>query len=297
MIHLDAHGNIHPSSRQQLAYASRYKDVIILVHGWNNTEHTARRTYRTWFPTAPAPIVRLHWPATLIGGSTSEPTTDNPAAIVKNQLTLLANLTGYYRMRKRAAHIGKTGVAALLRTLLQHGVRCHVVGHSFGALATISALHAITTTDTFVGSATLCLAACSHYVFAKRYDGNHDGAYRNLAVTSRLRAPILVVHSKNDAMLTIPYAVASRLAGQEAVFAGRATDRYGALGVNGALNTPEARTLPYSRAARLAQPGITNVPAHELLTQHNNLTRLNLPEFLAELIQNTRRIYTEPIGV
>lgn len=288
MIRLDARGNIHPSSRQELARASREADVIIAVHGWNTTEQAARRTYRTWFPAAPARLIKIHWPAALIARSEPEASHPPPVAHMKNQFALLANLTGYYRMRKRAAHIGKTGLAAALRTLLERGARCHVVGHSFGALATIAAIHAITKTAPFHGSATLCLAACSHFVFAKQYDGIHDGAYRNLATTRHLRAPILVVHSKNDSLLTIPYALASRVAGQEAVFAGSATDRYGALGVNGALRTPEARTIPFSRAARLAQPGITNVPAHELLTQHSNLSRLNLPAFMKQLIETTR---------
>lgn len=281
MIRFDALGNIQSGSAQHLAHVSNASDVIILVHGWNVSEHVARRTYQTWFPNAPVPIIGVHWPASLINAGT-------PTADIKHQLTMLANLTGYYRMRKRAAHIGKAGLAALIQALLQRGVRCHIVGHSFGALAVIAAIHEITKHTLFHGSATVCLAACSHFVFAEQYDDIHDGAYRNLAVTPNLRAPLLVVHSKNDALLTVPYALASRLAGQEALFAGTALDRYGALGVNGALRTPEARTIPYSRAARLAQPGITNVPAHELIQNHSNLTRLNLPVFIEELITTTK---------
>lgn len=287
MIRFDANGNIHPSSHQQINATFSEPNVVILVHGWNVTEITARRTYQTWFPTGPAPIIKVHWPATLINMDKLKTANHSSALGVPGQLAMLANLTGYYRMRKRAVQIGRNGLAPMVKRLLQNGVRCHIVGHSFGALAVIAAVHAVTEAMTYRGSITTCLAACSHYVFAHQYDGIHDGAYRHLATTPQLRAPLLVVHSKNDTVLNIPYALASRLASHEAVFAGTALDRYGALGVNGALRTPEARTIPYSRAARLAQPGITNVPAHELLTQHSNLTRLDLPQFMTELIRTT----------
>ena len=175
-----------------------------------------------------------------------------------------------------------------MHTLLARGVRCHLVGHSFGALAVIAAVHEVTRTRHFVGSATLCLAACSHYVFATKYDGVHNGAYRTLAISPQVRGPILVVHSKNDSVLRVPYALASRLASHEAVFVGGTHDRYGALGANGAQHTPEAAQLPLDRVARLARPGITNVPAHDVLTSHGNLAPLQLGTVLPVLIERLR---------
>lgn len=286
MIRLGAYGNIHPSSFQKLASYTYESDVIVLVHGWNNTEHVARRAYATWFPSSPVSVVGIHWPATAV--TIPEDQIEVRGTSVGRNLDPLANLSAYFQMRKRATQVGETGLATVIHALSSGGTRVHLVGHSFGALAVIAALHRVTETHNFRGSAILCLAACSHFVFARQYDGVHDGTYRELATRTTMQAPLLVMHSHNDTILKGPYAVASRLAGHEAMMVGSATDRFGALGVNGARSTPEARSLPFVHAARNARPGITNVPVHNVVFHHSGVAALNLPAFTKQLIHTIR---------
>lgn len=316
---INTNGQLAVGSRQRLTNIPAGSDVIIVVHGWNVAAHTARRAYRTWLAGYRGLVIPVYWPASMINASEPVPTFEHFSQLPTEELAVLpteplehvatrigqttgarrplqeglrqlANLSSYFHIRKRAVRIGQVGLANMVHTLLARGVRCHLVGHSFGALAVIAAVHEVIRTRAFIGSATLCLAACSHYVFATKYDGVHHGAYREVATSPLVRAPIIVIHSKNDPVLRVPYALASRLASHEAVFVGGAHDRYGALGANGALHTPEARQISLDRIARLAQPGITNVPAHDIVASHSNLAPLKLGTVLEELIQTLREL-------
>lgn len=313
------HGQLAVGSRQRLDAFPTGSDVVILVHGWNVPAHTARRAYRTWVAGYTGPTIPVYWPASLLHTPPPadalqtieqlplEERIDLPPEPVEHVaerlgqttgakrplqegLRQLANLSSYYLIRKRAVLIGETGLANMLHSLLARGVRCHIIGHSFGALAVIAALHEVVRTREFYGSALLCLAACSHYVFATKYDGVHNGAYHALATSPLVRGPIFVVHSKNDPVLRVPYALASRLASHEAAFVGGTHDRYGALGANGALSTPGVMQLPINRVAQFARPGITNVPAHDVLSSHGNLAPLRLGTLLSTLIDTLRGV-------
>ena len=156
----------------------------------------------------------------------------------------LLNYVTYYKMKERAGNVGRRGVAALLKQIrtAQPTVRIHLVGHSFGCrVVTASLLGTEDGVAVNVDSMSLLQAAFSHNSFALDYDGSSDGFFRLVvAPARRVLGPTMITYTKNDRAVGIAYPLASRLAGQVASALGDADDKYGALGRNGAVKTPEA---------------------------------------------------------
>ena len=150
---------------------------------------------------------------------------------VGNAVTSLLNITTYYEMKKRAGMIGDRGLAPLIDELAEHpGVeRIFLVGHSFGArLVTAAAMHSHTAK---LHGMFLLQAAFSHNAFSGK------GHFRRVVnPTRRIVGPIVITHTPNDRAVGRSYAIASRISGDDAADVGDATDKYGGLGCNGALN-------------------------------------------------------------
>jgi hypothetical protein len=157
----------------------------------------------------------------------------NPARLAK----LLLNTTTYYTMKARAGAVGEHGVAPLLNGL--DGVRLHLAGHSFGAR--VMAMAAATTVAP-VHSVSFLQGAFSHHGLAAA-DPAHDrvdGMFRPMLERGTLHGPVVVTHTANDKAVRLAYAIASRVARQAGTAIGDASDPYGGLGANGAVDTVEA---------------------------------------------------------
>ena len=157
-------------------------------------------------------------------------------AIQANALQLL-NFVTYYQMKERAGLVGSTGVNRVLRTLRarQPGLKLHLIGHSFGGrLVTAATTGADGQAPVGVTTLTLWQAAFSHYGFAQRYDGEHDGFFRGVVTSHDVAGPTLISHTRNDEAVGYLYPLASLLAGQVASLVGGPDDLYGGLGSNGA---------------------------------------------------------------
>jgi pimeloyl-ACP methyl ester carboxylesterase len=154
------------------------------------------------------------------------------------------NLITYYKMKARAGTVGRKGLAPVLREVKEEvpGIKIHLVGHSFGGrLVAATALgESRTATVLPVDSMTLLQAAFSHNAFARDWEGSRDGYYRDVYDESRIVGPTLVTYTSNDKANRLAYPLASRLARQVAAAFGDANDKFGAIGANGAQNTPEA---------------------------------------------------------
>jgi hypothetical protein len=190
----------------------------------------------------------------------------------------LLNLTTYYTMKARAGDVGVHGVAPILAAVAAEapGVRLHLAGHSFGARVVAAA---VTSGDTAVHTLTLLQGAFSHHALARDYDGRgRDGLFRSiLAPTSRVVGTVLVTHTPNDRAVGIAYAVASRLARQQASGLGGPGDLYGGIGRNGALCTPEVA----EPAGRLDEVGasygfgggrVHNLESSRYISSHSAVT-------------------------
>ncbi len=188
----------------------------------------------------------------------------------------LLNLGTYYEMKGRAGDVGSTGVADLLSDLraANPDLRIHLAGHSFGA-RTVSAAARAGDKALPVASVSLLQAAFSHFSFADNWEPGKDGLFRSVLATQRVSGPIVVTHTRNDRAVGVAYAIASRVAGQVAQGVGDAGDKYGGLGRNGALKTPEAtsgRLLPAGAAPYDLQPGrVHNLLADEFISNHGDV--------------------------
>jgi hypothetical protein len=136
-------------------------------------------------------------------------------------------------MKDRAGHVGGTGVAAMLRRLVDASPdsRLHLVGHSYGCKVVLSALCNGPAPGRPVESVLLLQPALSCLCFATDADGKgHAGGYR--AALERTRQPIMTTFSSHDIPLTQLFHWAVRRASDlgEAVIAGAPPSRYAALG-------------------------------------------------------------------
>jgi hypothetical protein len=124
---------------------------------------------------------------------------------------------------------------------------------------------------------TLLQAAFSHNGFAKNYfGGNKDGFFRSVVTGRRITGPILVTFTRNDKAVGTAYPIASRLNGESGAALGDATDRYGGIGRNGALFTPEsigAMLWPNGGAAAYAfKPGrVYNLNSDKFISNHGDV--------------------------
>lgn len=189
----------------------------------------------------------------------------------------VANYTTYYEMKQRAGMVGATGVAPLLRRLRERapGLRLHLAGHSFGGRLVTAAAHGLPAGTPAV-TMTLLQAAYSHNGLASRYDGVHDGAFREVLSQARISGPVLITHTKNDRAVGIAYPLASRISRQQAAALGDRDDPYGGMGRNGAQRTAEAEgrddALHAVGAPYSLQPGfVYNLNADDFIRDHGDV--------------------------
>jgi hypothetical protein len=154
-----------------------------------------------------------------------------------------ANLVTYYQMKKRAGIVGTSGLAPVLAEVRRRfpGLKLHLAGHSFGGrLVTAAAAGTAGSGPLPASTLSLLQAAFSHYGFAQNFRGSgRNGFFRAVLGDARVTGPMVITHTRNDRAVGIAYALASRLAGQNASALGDENDPYGGLGSNGAQDTPE----------------------------------------------------------
>ncbi|NUR28171.1 MAG: hypothetical protein HOV83_20405, partial [Catenulispora sp.] len=147
-------------------------------------------------------------------------------------------------------------------------------------------------------SATLIQGAFSHYGFARKWDGAHDGLFRPALVGGRLTGPMVVTYSHHDEVLGIAYALASRMAHQAdsalGPIGGR-HDKFGALGSNGALATPESVWAPMEafggQEYAFIAGAVTNLDASAYIPGHTHISSDEVGKAIMAAI-NTNEIGT-----
>jgi hypothetical protein len=203
---------------------------------------------------------------------------------IRNAAVNLANVTTYYIMKDRAGLVGSIAVCQALDRIQTSmpTVRIHLIGHSFGCRVVTSAA---ATAAKPVASMTLLQAAFSHNSFSPDYDDTHKpGFFRGVIVDKKVSGPILISHSVKDMAVGLAYAIASRIARQNASAIGDASDPYGGLGRNGAQNTKEAieGDLQGSAATYKFASHIYNLNADTIITAHSDIVK---PEVANALLQ------------
>lgn len=316
-IHFDANGELRGASGW---LPDGIANLLVLCHGWNNTAEEARELYQGLLrlvSAGPVPercaAALVFWPSKqfaeagpeLMGRLRPEMFDAEDGAAVLARLCerewfeLLAppfprlredaqgaaglggtmrrigNLASYYVMKDRAGVVGRRGLAQWLSGL-PGDVRLHLVGHSFGARLCTAAAQVCG-----ADSLTLLQAAFSHFAFAEKFDGVNDGAFRDVITGRKVRGAIAITHSRHDRAVGLAYAVASRIAGQNASALGGPEDEFGGLGRNGARRTPEAIECQCTRS-QIAVAAVHNIRADEFIQGHSDVVKPEVAALIAQ---------------
>jgi predicted alpha/beta hydrolase family esterase len=189
----------------------------------------------------------------------------------------IANYATYYQMKARAGTVGRTGVALMLARIRERRpeLPLHLVGHSFGGRLVAAAAAALEPSSTPV-TMLLLQAAFSHNGFARKFDGEHDGAFRTVIDERRVSGPIVITHTKNDNAVGVAYPLASRIAFDAAAALGDENDPYGGLGRNGAQRTQEATPgvlCDLDGSYTFTAGAIFNLRADKFIMDHSDVTK------------------------
>jgi hypothetical protein len=165
---------------------------------------------------------------------------------IKDGVRGALNVITYGKMKDRAGVVGELGVYPWLRTLQDQfpATRLHLAGHSFGGRVMASALAQGTNASALrVHSVALLQAAFSQFAFASHSPTiGKDGFFRAaLAPPRRLTGVGFATHSKRDKAVGLAYPIASKFRGDNAAGIGGPESEFGAIGSNGAQDTPEAQ--------------------------------------------------------
>jgi len=206
----------------------------------------------------------------------------------------LANYATYYTMKRRAGHVGAKGLNGLLGWIRHSApsLRIHLVGHSFGARAVTAAVNGAKTIAPF--SLTLLQGAFSHNGFACQFDGNRHGFFRTVIDDGRVSGPICITHTFNDFAVHRMYAIASRLARDDAAAAGGGPDDiYGGMGSNGAqrladgeLNQDCNVLLPPGGVYDLRAQKVHNLLADDVIKGHGDVRNPSVANLLLRILQS-----------
>jgi hypothetical protein len=157
----------------------------------------------------------------------------------------------YWQMKKRAGVVGQSGLGKLVARLASDNsaLRVHLLGHSFGARLVSFSLAGLP--DSMTGPASpvkslfLLQGAFSHHAFADHlpFDATRSGALKGMA--QRVDGPLLTTHSLRDYAVGTSYPAASMANGEDAAAFENVSDRWGAMGHDGA-QAVNATKLPLS---------------------------------------------------
>src|SRR5260221_5945520 len=177
-------------------------------------------------------------------------------------------------MKDRAGTVGRTGVYQVLREVRDDcpSLKVHIAGHSFGGRVVTAATDGPTGTPPIKPETmTLLQAAFSHNGFAHLYDGVHDGFFRPVVTSKKVKGPVLITCSKQDTAVGIAYPIASLLSGVTAAALGDKNDPFCGFGRNGAQKNPEpgGRTrLPAGQKYTLNRAKLLHLNGENLITRH-----------------------------
>ncbi len=203
------------------------------------------------------------------------------------------NLTTWYVMKNRSGVVGANGVAKAVRDLKakRPGLKIHLVGHSLGGRLMAACAKSLANPKLQPDSLTLLEAAFSHYGFSPDNGKGTPGFFRAVMQEKVVRGPLVATFSKLDTVVGKVYAVASRLAGDNAKAIGDANDPFGGIGRNGAQKTPEAAAEPLHTAgqAYTFAPGkVIGLDGSEnLIKDHGDVRNANVTYAFASVMAQT----------
>lgn len=189
-------------------------------------------------------------------------------------------VTSFWKMKKRAVHVGSTGVHRLLRALQAagegRGIRLHLIGHSFGCIVLSAALQGNTVRSgplpKPVHSLVLLQGALSIWSFAPAIPDTHRSGYFHPVIAEKMVAgPVVTTQSAHDRALRWFFRAAATVSG-DARLGPRSLPRYGAVGRYGlgglADRTVETAAQPGQLLYEFSPASCYNVDSSSVIVGH-----------------------------
>lgn len=203
------------------------------------------------------------------------------------------NLTTWYLMKNRSGIVGANGVAKAVRDLKasRPSLKIQLVGHSLGGRLMAACAKSLASPKLQPDSLTLLEAAFSHYGFSPDNGHGTAGFFRAVVSDKVVRGPLVATFSALDTVVGKVYAVASRLAGDNAKAIGDANDPFGGIGRNGAQKTQEAVVdllHPVGQAYTFTSGKVTSLDGSAgLITNHGDVTNDKVTYAFASVVAQT----------
>jgi hypothetical protein len=198
-----------------------------------------------------------------------------------------------HEMRFRAEALGRLGLResllALSRGLQQ--TRFHLIGHSFGARALLTAVDAPAESSSFIRPKTITVlqGALPENAFAPAADENSpDGIFHAVLAEGKVGGPILVSHSISDETAGIPYAIAGHIAEHCQPGKHIYPDPAGPMALNGATDTG-ALTVSLTRATtpRWKRGLVVNLNGYGLIGNHTDICKPEIAQAILSAATTT----------
>ncbi len=203
------------------------------------------------------------------------------------------NLTTWYLMKNRSGIVGAKGMAKAVRDLKasRPSLKIQLVGHSLGGRLMAGCAKSLASPKLQPDSLTLLEAAFSHYGFSPDNGHGTAGFFRPVVSENVVRGPLVATFSALDTVVGKVYAIASRLAGDNAKAIGDANDPFGGIGRNGAQRTQEAVVdllHPVGQAYHFTSGKVINLDGSAgLITNHGDVTNDKVTYAFASAVAQT----------
>lgn len=195
-------------------------------------------------------------------------------------------------MRSRAETVGRQGLRESLLTLSRGlpQTRLHLIGHSYGARALLTAVDAPPDSGKLIRpkSISLLQATLPEDALSPATEESPQGIFHSVLAEGKAGGPILVSYSKSDETAGIPYALACRIAEQSQALVEdnsnpvRSMAECGATGMDSVKVSLAGRTLPRWRRGMVA-----NLDGAEVIEGHLDVCKLPLAQAILSAATTT----------
>ena len=208
----------------------------------------------------------------------------------------IRNLLRYavaHEMRFRAEAVGRLGLRESLLTLSRglQQTRFHLIGHSFGARALLTAVDAPADSSTLIRPKTITIlqGALPEDAFAPAAgEGSPDGIFHSVLAEGKVGGPILVTHSISDETAGIPYVIAGHIAEHSQPGKHSYPDPVGPMAQNGATETGALMLSLSSRTAPRWKRGmVVNLNGYGLIGNHADVCKTEIAQAILSATTTT----------
>jgi len=195
-------------------------------------------------------------------------------------------------MRARADTLGRVGLrdslVALSRELPQ--TRFHLVGHSFGARAVLTALDAPGDSNKLLRpkSVSLLQPTLPDDAFAPADEGSDEGIYHPVLSEGKVAGPILVSYTMSDETARVPYDIARRIATHSQPGKYSYPEPPRAMAQHGATQTGAHQiSVATHIAPRWRRGMVVNVNCYGVITAHSDVCKLQIARLILSAATTT----------